>query len=77
MAADNRQATRHHALHILGNRFRSGLKQLDRQRAVPYAPVRRAVDRLILRPKELLDLIVGSIDRPRAAGFVLALAAEL
>ena len=37
----------------------------------------RAVDRLILLGEQLLDLVVGLVDRAGAAGFVVALAAQL
>ena len=53
------------------------VEQLDRQLAVPHRAVHRAVDGLILRGEQRLDLVVGLVDRAGAAGFFVALAAEL
>ncbi len=53
------------------------MNKFDRHAAVPHGPMRRAVDRLILRREQRFDLVVGRVDRAGPAGFVGALAAQL
>ena len=77
MATDNFHRGIHHLLDRGGRGDRFALEEFGRNAGVPHRAMGGTVCRLVLRGEQLFDLIVGRVDRPSAAGFVVALAAEL
>ena len=53
------------------------LEQVDRRRAVPNRAMGWAIDCLVAKLKQFLDVFVGFVHRPGATDFLIALAAQL
>jgi hypothetical protein len=76
MPADDIERVAHHLLHVGRRALVGSLEQFHGERALPDGAMDRAIDRLVLRFEELLNLVVRTVDGAGAAGFVFTFATQ-